>query len=131
HDALTEVAASATKPVIGALLGFRAAPEVEWEPDVWGGLPSFDGPTSAIHALSAVSAYAHWRQRDPGAVPMLDNDTDRAKRLVNSILSRQREGRELTDAETSELLSAYAVEGVRRYRGDNLDQAIGVAEGLG
>jgi acyl-CoA synthetase (NDP forming)/GNAT superfamily N-acetyltransferase len=131
HDALTQVAATATKPVIGALLGFRAAPEVEWEPDVWGGLPSFDGPTSAIHALAAVSAYAHWRQRDPGAVPMLDNDTDRARRLVNSILTRQSDGRELSDAETSELLSAYGIDVVPRYRVDNLEQAIEVAERLG
>src|SRR5215203_944478 len=131
HDALTEVAATATKPVIGALLGFSAAPGVEWEPDVWGGLPSFDGPTSAIHALAAVSAYAHWRQRDPGAVPMLDNDTDRARRLVNSILTRQSDGRELSDAETSELLSAYGIDVVPRYRVDNLDQAIQVAERLG
>ena len=41
---------------------------------------------------------------------MLDNDTDRAKRLVNGILTRQPDGRELTDAETSELLSAYGVD---------------------
>jgi acyl-CoA synthetase (NDP forming)/GNAT superfamily N-acetyltransferase len=131
HDVLAEIAATATKPVIGALLGFRAAPEVDWEPDTWGGLPSFDGPASAIHALAAVSAYAHWRQRDPGAVPMLDNDTDRARRLVNGILTRQRDGRELTDAETSDLLSAYGIQLIPRYRVDNLDQAVEVAERLG
>ena len=33
HEVLAEIAATATKPVIGALLGFRAAPEVDWEPD--------------------------------------------------------------------------------------------------
>ena len=131
RDVLAEIAATAIKPVIGAFLGFRAAPEVEWEPDTWGDLPSFDGPASAIHALNAVSAYAHWRQRDPGAVPMLDNDTDRARRLVNGVLTRQRDGRELTDAETSELLSAYGIDLVPRYRVDSLDHAVEVAERLG
>ncbi len=131
QNALADVAATATKPVIGVFLGFRSAPEVEEEPDTWGGLPRFDGPVGAIHALAAVSAYAHWRQRDPGAVPMLENDTDRAKRLVNGVLTRQPDGRELTDAETSELLSAYGIELVPRYRVDSVDHAIEVAERLG
>ena len=62
---------------------------------------------------------------------MLDNDTDRARRLVNGILTRQPDGRELTDAETSDLLSVYGVEVVPRYRVDNVDQAVEVAERLG
>ena len=53
-------------------------------------LPTFDSATDAIQALAAVTAYAHWRERDPGAVPMLEVDDDAAKRLVNRVLATDR-----------------------------------------
>ena len=131
QDALTDIAATATKPVVAVRLGFRAAEEAEDEPDMWGDLPAFDGPTSAIWALGAVTAYAHWRERDPGAVPMLEIDADRARRLVNGVLARHPDGRELTGAETTELLRAYGVEVVPSFAVGNLEEAVEVADRLG
>jgi acyl-CoA synthetase (NDP forming)/GNAT superfamily N-acetyltransferase len=129
--ALAEISAEATKPVLGVLLGFEQAEEAIDEPDQYGDLPAFDAPTPAISALAAISAYAHWRGRDPGAVPLLDTDADAARRLVNGVLTRYPEGRELTDAETTHLLEAYGVALVPQYPVDSLEHAVEVAEHLG
>ena len=67
-------------------------------------LPRFDGSVDAIQALAALTAYAAWRDRDLGAVPLLEVDTQTARRVVNRVLAEQPAGRELTDAETAELL---------------------------
>ena len=50
----------------------------------------YESPNDAIYALSAVTAYAHWLERDPGAVPLLDTDEEAGRRLVNRVLSRER-----------------------------------------
>ena len=71
----------------------------------------------AIQALSALSAYAHWRDRDPGAVPMLEVDEHAAQRVVNQVLAADPAGRELTEAETAELLGAYGITMVPRFPG--------------
>ncbi len=131
RDALEEVAADTTKPLIGVILGFHDGQDVAGTPDRWGDLPAFDAPASAISALGAVSAYAHWRERDPGAVPQLEVDTDAARRLVNEVLTRSPEGRELTDTETRDLLETYGVKLVPVYPVESLEHATEVAERLG
>ena len=73
--ALEEVAVEAAKPLIGVFLDFHAADdERRRRPDDVGHLPRFDAAADAVHALSALTAYAHWRDRDPGAVPLLEVD---------------------------------------------------------
>ena len=96
-----------------------------------GRLPRFDAAADAIYALSALSAYAHWRDRDPGAVPMLEVDETAARRVVNQVLTSEPAGRELTDAETTALLAAYGITVVPRFAVHSLDEAIAVAERLG
>ena len=96
-----------------------------------GSLPRFDAAADAIYALSALSAYAHWRDRDPGAVPMLEVDETAARRVVNQVLTSEPSGRELTDAETAELLAAYGITLVPRFAVASLDEAVAVAERLG
>ena len=92
----------------------------------------FDAAADAIHALSALSAYAHWRDRDPGAVPMLEGvDEVAAHRVVNEVLAESPAGRELTEAETSTLLGAFGIALVPRFPVDGLEQAVEVADRLG
>lgn len=131
QGALEPVAAEATKPLVGAFLDFRGVDDEDRGPDLMGALPSFDVPADAIQALAAVSAYAHWRERDPGAVPLLDVDEQAGQRLVNRVLAKEPRGRELTDAEATELLSAYGIALVARHRVDSLGQANEVAARLG
>ncbi|HYP46195.1 MAG TPA: GNAT family N-acetyltransferase [Propionibacteriaceae bacterium] len=131
HAALEQVAADATKPVVGVFLDFQRTDDEDRGPDRVGGLPTFDAPADAIQALSAVSAYAHWREREPGAVPLLQVDEQAAKRIVLRGLIQEPRGRELTDAETTELLGAYGVRLVPKHRVHSLEEAVAVAEGLG
>ncbi len=131
HAALEDLAREAKKPLIGVLIDFDEYADAGGGDDGPGGLPTFDSPADAIQALSALSAYAHWRERDPGAVPLLDVDELAAKRVVNRVLARDRAGRELTGPEATTLLSAYGIELVPRHRVATLDEAIEVADKLG
>ncbi len=131
HAALEDLAREAKKPLVGVLIDFDEYADPDGGADGPGGLPTFDSPADAIQALSALSAYAHWRERDPGAVPLLDVDELAAKRVVNRVLSRDRSGRELTGPEAIALLAAYGIELVPRHRVAGLDEAIAVAEQLG
>ncbi|MCW2802100.1 MAG: hypothetical protein QOF52_485 [Propionibacteriaceae bacterium] len=131
HHTLEKVAASAVKPVIGVFLDFSTPQDEGGEPDLLGGLPSFDAPADAIQALAAVTAYAHWRERDPGAVPLIEADQIQAKRVINRVISSEPRGRELTDGETSELLDAYGLLPVPKYPVATLAEAIAAGERLG
>jgi hypothetical protein len=135
--ALEELAATSTKPLLAAFLDFTEFDEPAEGQDTGQSLPIFDGPVDAIRALAAVCAYAHWRERDPGAVPLLDDiDESAAKRVVNRALAPRMqggepEGRQLNGDETAELLQAYGIELVRHQRVDSLDQALEVAAAYG
>jgi acyl-CoA synthetase (NDP forming) len=129
--ALDGVAMAAAKPLIGVFLDFHPPLMSNGSADDVGHLPRFDAAADAIHALSALTAYAHWRDRDPGAVPLLEVDEVAARRVVNRVLAEVPDGRELTDAETAELLSAYGITVVPRFSVETLDQAVAVAERLG
>ncbi len=130
RSAVERIAAGSAKPVVGVFLDFTAREDARSDPDTVGCLPTFDAPADAIHALSALTAYAHWRDRDPGAVPLIDVDELSAKRVVNRVISATPGGRELTDTETTELLGAYGIHPVRRYLVETLAEAIAAAEEL-
>ena len=129
-SALEGVAQNARKPVVGVFLDFHD-PLTSMGADVLGTLPRFDSGTDAIRALAAVTAHARWRERDPGAVPLLELDGDRARRLINAVLRSSPEGRELTFVEATELLAAYGIPVLPRYPVRSLDEACRMAESLG
>jgi acyl-CoA synthetase (NDP forming)/GNAT superfamily N-acetyltransferase len=129
--ALDEVATEAAKPLVGVFLDFHAPIMSDGTPDRPGGLPRFDAHADAIQALSALSAYAHWRDRDPGAVPLLDVDEQTVRRVINQVLAAAPSGRELTESETAEVLGAYGISIVPRFRVASLDEACQVGERLG
>jgi acyl-CoA synthetase (NDP forming)/RimJ/RimL family protein N-acetyltransferase len=129
--ALENVAAEAAKPLIGVFLDFHPPLQSSGEPDAPGMLPRFDGSVDAIQALSALTDYAQWRERDPGAVPMVEVDTQEAKLIVNRVLAEQPTGRELTEIETAELLAAYGINMVRQFAVSGLADAVAAAGQLG
>jgi acyl-CoA synthetase (NDP forming)/RimJ/RimL family protein N-acetyltransferase len=129
--ALEQVATEATKPLVGVFLDFHPPVQSSREADVPGLLPRFDGSVAAIEALSALTAYAHWRDRDPGAVPMLDVDTQGARRVINRVLADHPAGRELTDAESAELLRSYGIHLVPQRAVDSLSDAVAAGNQLG
>jgi acyl-CoA synthetase (NDP forming)/RimJ/RimL family protein N-acetyltransferase len=129
--ALEDVAAEASKPLIGVFVDFHPPLMNSSEADTPGTLPRFDGSVDAIQALSALTNYALWRERDLGAVPIVDVDPQAAKLLVNRILAAQPAGRELTELETGELLHTYGINLVRQLAVSSLAEAVAAADQLG
>jgi acyl-CoA synthetase (NDP forming)/RimJ/RimL family protein N-acetyltransferase len=129
--ALENAAANATKPLVGVFLDFNPPLLSSGQPDAPGMLPRFDGSVDAIQALSALTAYAQWRDRDPGAVPILEVDTPAAKLVVNRTLAEQPAGRELTEIETAELLGAYGIDLVSQFAVSSFADAVAAADLLG
>ncbi|MBA8795350.1 acyl-CoA synthetase (NDP forming)/RimJ/RimL family protein N-acetyltransferase [Friedmanniella endophytica] len=130
--ALSQLAAESTKPLVACFLDFTEPDRSEEGPDAMGTLPILGGPVDAVDALAAASAYAHWRERDAGAVPLLERiDPQAGQRLVNRVLSRDPEGRRLTDEEAAELLDAYGIALVPRQPVFSLDEAVAAAERFG
>jgi acyl-CoA synthetase (NDP forming) len=128
---LENVAAEATKPLIGVFLDFHPPLISSGEPDAPGLLPKFDGSVDAIQALSTLTTYAQWCERDPGAVPPVEADPQAAKLLVNRILAEQPAGRELTEIETAELLRTHGINLVRQFQVSSLADAVAAADQLG
>ena len=128
---LEQVAAEAAKPLVGVFVDFHPLLDSSAEPDSPESLPRFESSVDAIQALAALTAHAQWCAQDPGAVPDLEVDTQAARRLVNRILARQPEGRELTAAETAELLSSYGINLVPQFAVARLTEAISAGERLG
>ncbi len=129
--ALSDVAAGADKPIVAVLLDFEPREATEGELDVMGSLPVFDTSVDAVHALSALTAYAHWRERDPGAVPLLDVDEAAARKLVNAWLAAEPGGRTLTADEAAVLLGTYGIKLVPSLTVTSLEEATTAASGLG
>jgi acyl-CoA synthetase (NDP forming)/GNAT superfamily N-acetyltransferase len=91
-------------------------------------LPIFDAPADAVDALSQLVGYAHWRARDPGSVPQLDNvDSERAEHVIDQTLEATPQGRRLTSDEARDLLDCYGISLVPQRRVDTLDEAIQAA----
>jgi acyl-CoA synthetase (NDP forming)/RimJ/RimL family protein N-acetyltransferase len=128
---LEEAATKAVKPLIGVFVDFQPPLMSRGQPDTPGLLPRFDGSVDAIQALSALTAYAAWRDRDAGTVPRLEVDIQAARRLVNRILGDQPQGRQLTDLETAELLRTHGISLVSQFAVASLTDAIAAANQLG
>ncbi|MGO1972836.1 MAG: GNAT family N-acetyltransferase [Propionibacteriaceae bacterium] len=134
HEVLEELAATTTeKPVLGVFVDFHGAAERDRHegPDLPGALPVFGGATDALQALNAVNAYAHWRARDPGAVPLLEHAESDARALVSQVLAETPGGRALDQEETARLLRAYGITAVPRHPVRTLPEAIAAGESLG
>ena len=129
--ALESLASEATKPLIGVFLDFHPPLMSSGEPDSLGTLPRFDGSVDAIQALSALTSYVQWRNRDAGAVPKMEVDTHAAKLLVNRILAERPEGRELTETEIAELLDRYGIHLVPQLPVASLAEAVAAGDQLG
>ena len=122
-NVLAAVGEQSDKPLVSTFLGAEGIPDVLRVPDVAGAsagrgsVPSYPAVESAVRALARVVEYAAWlRATDPHDDPgppleeLLDIDPQAAKRLVNEILMRSPDGRDLTGPELKALLAAYGID---------------------
>lgn len=137
-NVLAAVGEQSDKPIVSTFLGTEGVPELLRVPDVAGSsagrgsVPSYPAVEAAVRALARVVEYAVWL-RVPQA-PLVDpgvNDLDAARHLVNEVLMRHPEGRDLDFDEQYRLLTAYGIDLWDTYAVATLDEATTAGEALG
>lgn len=131
NSKLRAIAQTSAKPLIAVFIDFAALEDASQPVDGPGQLPLFDSYGDAVQALAAVTAYAHWLERDPGAVPELEVDLARARQIVATALAETPAGRVLNETETADLLSCFGITMVPRYWVTTLEEAIAAATTVG
>ncbi|TDT33223.1 GNAT family N-acetyltransferase [Naumannella halotolerans] len=131
RQALEERARVTSKPLIGVFVDFDEITEAIDRPDGQGQLPAFTGYADALYGLASGTAYARWRDRDSGAVPLFDHDVPAARRVIRAVLAEAPDGRTCTPEETTTILRAYGINPVPSYPVGTLDDAVARAEQLG
>ncbi|MCY4726149.1 GNAT family N-acetyltransferase [Nocardioides sp. STR2] len=137
-NVLAAVGEQSDKPIVSTFLGTEGVPELLRVPDVAGSsagrgsVPSYPEVEAAVRALAHVVEYAVWL-RVPQAAPVEPgvNDLDAARHLVNEVLMRHPEGRDLDFDEQFRLLTAYGIDLWDTYAVATLDEATTAGEALG
>ncbi|RYP87110.1 GNAT family N-acetyltransferase [Nocardioides guangzhouensis] len=137
-NVLAAVGEQSDKPIVTTFLGAEGVPELLRVPDVAGStagrgsVPSYPAVESAVRALARVVEYAVWlRMPHEEAGDPSEVDSAGAKRLLNSILMEDPEGRDLTPVEVRELLAAYGVDVWQAVDVSSADAAVAAGEDLG
>ncbi|KQV70078.1 CoA-binding protein [Nocardioides sp. Root122] len=137
-NVLAAVGEQSDKPIVSTFLGTEGVPELLRVPDVAGSsagrgsVPSYPAVEAAVRALAHVVEYAVWL-RFPQAAPLepSSSERDKARHLVNELLMRHPEGRDLDFDEQHRLLGAYGIDLWDTYAVASLDEAVAAGETLG
>jgi acyl-CoA synthetase (NDP forming)/RimJ/RimL family protein N-acetyltransferase len=137
-NVLAAVGEQSDKPIVSTFLGTEGVPELLRVPDVAGSsagrgsVPSYPAVEAAVRALAHVVEYAVWLRVPQVSVAEPDvNDRDAARHLVNEVLMRHPEGRDLDFEELNRLLTAYGIDLWDTYAVATLDEATTAGEALG
>ncbi|MGD9961166.1 GNAT family N-acetyltransferase [Nocardioides sp.] len=137
-NVLAAVGEQSDKPLVSTFLGAEGVPELLRVPDVAGAtagrgsVPSYPAVEAAVRALARVVEYAVWlRAPDGETADKLEVDAAAGKRLVNEILMRSPEGRDLEFVELRDLLAAYGVDLWETRPVRNQKEAIAAGRALG
>ncbi|MBM7513467.1 acyl-CoA synthetase (NDP forming)/RimJ/RimL family protein N-acetyltransferase [Nocardioides cavernae] len=137
-NVLAAVGEQSDKPIVSTFLGTEGVPELLRVPDVAGSsagrgsVPSYPAVEAAVRALAHVVEYAVWlRVPQASLVEPGVNDLDAARHLVNEVLMRHPEGRDLDFDEQYRLLTAYGIDLWDTYAVATLDEATTAGEALG
>ncbi|GAA1449972.1 bifunctional GNAT family N-acetyltransferase/acetate--CoA ligase family protein [Mycobacterium cookii] len=136
-NVLAAVGEQSDKPIVSTFLGTEGVPELLRVPDVAGSsagrgsVPSYPAVEAAVRALAHVVEYAVWLRVPQSTVGDLpSNDRDDARHLVNELLMRHPEGRDLDFVEQRRLLGAYGIDLWDTYAVETLDEAVAAGEAL-
>ena len=137
-NVLAAVGEQSDKPIVSTFLGTEGVPELLRVPDVAGSsagrgsVPSYPAVEAAVRALARVVEYAVWLRTPPSPVGDLEPcDRDSARHVVNEILMRHPEGRDLDFEEQHRLLAAYGIDLWDTYAVSSEDEAATAGEVLG
>ncbi|MCU1692242.1 MAG: CoA-binding domain protein [Frankiales bacterium] len=132
--AVLAVARDVELPVLASWLGADGVPPELAVPDEDGtpgpgSVPSYASPESAALALSRAAAYADWRGRPQGVVPVLDRlDVEGARTVV---AGSSLDGAWLPDDAATALLAGVGLQVWPSVRVSDDDEALAAAERLG
>ena len=136
-NVLAAVGEQSDKPIVSTFLGTEGVPELLRVPDVAGSsagrgsVPSYPAVEAAVRALAHVVEYAVWLRVPQSTVGDLpSNDRDDARHLVNEVLMRHPEGRDLDFVEQRRLLGAYGIDLWDTYAVESIDEAVAAGEAL-
>ena len=137
-NVLAAVGEQSDKPIVSTFLGTEGVPELLRVPDVAGSsagrgsVPSYPAVEAAVRALAHVVEYAVWlRVPQTSAADLGPADRDAARHLVNELLMKHPEGRDLDFEEQHVLLRAYGIDLWDTYAVQSLDEATAAGEALG
>lgn len=137
-NALAAVSEQSDKPIVATFLGREGVPELLRVPDLAGNtagrgsVPSYPAVEQAVRALSRVVEYNAWLERQPeGDEELVDIDHDAATRLLAEVLIESPDGRDLTSAETKQLLACYGIDLWDRFAVTSATEAVSAAVELG
>jgi len=137
-NVLAAVGEQSDKPLVSTFLGAEGIPELLRVPDVAGStagrgsVPSYPAVEMAVRALALVVGYTTWLRAPEGPDPHpLDLDAAAGRRIVNEILMRSPDGRDLDDAELRSLLGCYGIDLWAKETVNTLDEAVAAGESLG
>jgi len=138
-NVLAAVGEQSDKPLVSTFLGAEGIPELLRVPDVAGhtagrgSVPSYPAVEAAVRALARVVEYAVWLRRpvDEAHEPATSEDTPAGRRLVNELLIKHPDGRDLDYDERAALLAAYGIDVWPLRRVESMGQAIEAGEELG
>ncbi len=140
-NVLAAIGEQSEKPLVTTFLGAEGIPELLRVPDVAGNtagrgsVPSYPAVEAAVRALALVVQYAVWlrgnREDQPADRDDEEPDDGAARRLVNEVLMRSPEGRELEREELTTLLAAYGMTLWPATSVADLEAATAVAAELG
>ncbi|WP_020577602.1 bifunctional GNAT family N-acetyltransferase/acetate--CoA ligase family protein [Actinopolymorpha alba] len=134
---IARVAGESAKPIVVTFLGSHGVPEPLRRYDeqgvaVRGSVPSYASPQAGVRALAKVTAYAEWRARPHGRIPVLEDvGDDRARAIVNAVLTEHPEGTDVEGERLDELLGCYGINLLPAYPVDSAAEAVATAERLG
>jgi acyl-CoA synthetase (NDP forming) len=118
-----------TKPLVCVRVGYEGSAARQ---DETGAIPSFPSPEVAVAALARAAAYAEWRRRPEGTVPVLpDVQKDAARTLVTDALRASPAGGPLATDLVDKLLAMYGVRLWPAIAATSIDQAVSAAADLG
>jgi acyl-CoA synthetase (NDP forming)/GNAT superfamily N-acetyltransferase len=126
---IADASSGCDKPVVSTFLAVDRGARDGALPDAVVVYPS---PEEAVSALARTAAYAQWRQRPEGTLPVIDGiDPDAARGIVAAALDGAPDGRPLADEAVRDVLAAYGISVYRSVVCASADDAAAAALELG
>jgi acyl-CoA synthetase (NDP forming) len=129
-EALATASTGNTKPLVCIRMGYEGSAAARRDDP--GAVLSFPSPDVAVAALARAAAYAEWRRRPEGTVPILpDVEKDAARTMVADTLRASPAGGPLATDQVDRLLAMYGVRLWPAIPVTSVDEAVAAAADLG